>query len=156
MPTKPTHDPSALHLASLERVAAARRAQDARDPVLCVFLGGLAVECLLQAIVHLDTPKHDARHDLTKWLGRCPPSLQDAVKSAELRNSWSHICSVWRNEFRYYSSSAFYGTMKAMGRTRRIRGDQASVMREVAKRFHNSAVRIHNKGLVAWENYTKR
>lgn len=156
MPLSPTHDPKSLHSASLERVEAARCAKEARDAVMCFYLGGLAIECLLQAIVHLDTPQHDARHDLTKWLGRCRTSLQDALKSADLRKSWSHVCSVWRNEYRYYSSSALYGTLKGMGRTHGIRGDQDSVLRELARQFHDSVVRVHNKGLAAWENYTKK
>lgn len=151
-----THDPNRLHRASEERVEAARRALKAGDPVMCIYLGGLAVECLLQAIAHLDTQKHDARHDLTKWLGRCRTSLQDAMKSEDLRASWSHVCAIWRNHFRYYSRGALYGELKGMGRTRRIRGDQESVLNDVAKRFHDSVVHVHNKGLAAWANYTKK
>jgi len=156
MTTQPSHDPQRLHAASLERVAAARRALQSHDAVMCIYLGGLAVECILQGIVHLDTPQHDARHDLTKWLGRCRTSLREAIRSSDLRASWSHVCSLWRNDWRYYSSSALYGVFRKMGRTRGIKGDQGSVLQEVARRFHDSVVLVHNKGLVAWANYTKK
>jgi len=151
-----SHNAYRLMDASLERVEASRRAREARDPVMCIYLGGLAVECLLQAIVHLDTQKHDAGHNLARWLGRCRASFQDAVKAKELRASWNHLCAVWRNEYRYYSKSALSGQLRKMGRTRGIRGEQESQLNEAAKRFLESVVHVHNKGLAAWANYTKK
>jgi hypothetical protein len=153
----PSHNPGILKDASLERIDAARRALNERDPVMCFYLGGLAIECILQAVVQLDTPTHDQRHHLAGWLGRCRrTSLQRALNSQELRPSWNHVCAVWRNEFRYYSRSALLGTLKKMGRTNGVRGDHESVLNEVARRFHQSVVHAHNKGLAAWKNYTKK
>jgi len=65
--------------------------------VLCMYLAGLAVECIFQAVVLLDHPFHEARHDLRKWLARARPSLQDAVKAADTRAEWSFLTAVWRN-----------------------------------------------------------
>ena len=156
MAVSATHDPESLYRASLERVEAARNALKAGDSVMCIYLGGLAVECLLQAVVHLDTQQHDARHDLIVWLRRSRKSLQDAMRSDKIRASWSHVVAIWRNDFRYYSESSLYGVLRKMGRTKRLKGDPTSVLRQVAKRFLASVVSVHNQGIAAWANYTTR
>ena len=156
MAVSATHGPESLYRASLERVEAARNALTARDSVMCIYLGGLAVECLLQAVVHLDTPQHDARHDLTAWLRRSRKSLQDAMRSNKIRASWSHVVAIWRNDFRYYSESALYGVLKKMGRTKRLKGDRTSVLKQVAKRFLDSVVSVHNQGIAAWASYARK
>jgi len=45
-----SHKPQVLHLASVERIAATRRALRDNDYPLCMYLSGLAVECILQAV----------------------------------------------------------------------------------------------------------
>ena len=75
MATDPTHKPIVLYYASVERKEAAWAAYERKDYVLAMYLAGLAVECILQAIVLNDDPTHDAKHDLTKWLARCRASL---------------------------------------------------------------------------------
>lgn len=150
------HHAQSLNRASLERVQAARNALKVGDAVMCIYLGGLAIECLLQAVVHLDTPKHDERHDLTKWLQRSRRSLQDAMRSDSLRASWNHVVAVWRNEFRYYSESSLYSVLKDMGRLRGIKGNRTSALRHAARKFLDSVVKVHNKGIAAWASYTKK
>ncbi len=71
MPSELAHKPKVLYHASLERIDEARKAHDSGDHVLAMYLSGLAVECILQAVAFLDKPIHDARHDLKKWLNRC-------------------------------------------------------------------------------------
>ena len=62
-----THHPAWLYEASVERIDTARHlAEVGEDPVAAVYLAGVAVELVLQALSHLDDPRHDARHDLRR------------------------------------------------------------------------------------------
>jgi hypothetical protein len=80
-----SHSPVVLYHASVERRNAACEALRCGDYVLSIYLAGLAVECLVQAIARLDDPTYDARHDLAIWLSRCRTSLQDKLNSKVIR-----------------------------------------------------------------------
>jgi len=79
-----SHRPNVLYLASIERMAAARRMIDDKphDYVLACYLAGLAVESILQALALHGGAGHDAKHTLSKWLSKCPSALHDALKGS--------------------------------------------------------------------------
>src|SRR5665213_3506235 len=89
-----SHRPNVLYLASIERMAAARRMVDEKpyDCVLAAYLCGLAVESILQALALQQGAARDAKHALSKWLAKCPSSLHEMLKgSAE----WNHVVALW-------------------------------------------------------------
>ena len=59
-----THKPQVLFSASMERMAAARRTFHDGDYPLAMYLSGLAVECILQAVALRHGAAPDARHNL--------------------------------------------------------------------------------------------
>lgn len=152
-----THKPIVLYAASIERMEAAYVALERRDHVLAIYLAGLSVECVLQAIALLDDPAHDAKHDLPKWLARCRTSLQEAVKDPRVRTDWSLIVSIWRNDLRYLSRE---GMLRHLRRfrdlIRGIRGGPDAIMKTVAVRILQAAGTVHSKGVVAWSHYSRR
>src|SRR6266568_9350879 len=83
-----SHRPVVLFHASLDRLKESRRAFENHDYTLAMYLGGVAVECVLQAIALRSGSGHDARHDLSQWLGKCPQSIQNSIKE-ESAGAWS-------------------------------------------------------------------
>lgn len=93
-----THNPVPLYAASLERMLTAQALSEReQDPVAAVYLAGVAVELMLQALAHWDGAEHDARHDLRLWLGKCSPRFENVVLSPPLDRRWSLLVSDWRN-----------------------------------------------------------
>ncbi len=150
------HRPEILYAASLEREQAAWAAFARSDYVLAIYLAGLAVECILQAIAFKDHPAHEARHDLPQCLARCRRSLQSAIDAVPTWASWSFLVRVWRNEIRYYSSAALIGYLRRFDDVRRISGGPDAIMKTMARRALDAASLIHGKGVVAWTRYWKK
>jgi HEPN domain-containing protein len=134
-----SHKPEVLYQASLERMEEAQAALDRCRYVLAIYLSGLAVECVLQAIVLREHPQHDSKHNLAKWLSRCRPSLQDAVKASGIRESWALLIAVWRNELRYYSEAGLLGHLRRIDRARGISGGSEAILRVNAQRLLEAA-----------------
>lgn len=156
MPVDLMHNPRGLYEASLDRLAEARKALNGGDYALCMYLSGLAVECILQAIVFLDRPSHDARHDLTKWLRQARASLQDAIKAQDTRAEWDRLLVTWRNGLRYLSQSGLLGFLRKLDLDRGISGTSDDIMRINATRLVSASERVHRKGVAAWQTYTTR
>ena len=150
------HQPVVLYHASSERIQAAWVAFQRQDFPLSMYLAGLAVECVLQAIALHDDPTHDAKHDLPKWLGRCRISLQEAIKAAGVREHWNRVVRVWRNDLRYLSRDGLLGYLRARSLNRGISGGPDAIMRENARRLYHAAVTVHHKGVAAWASYRRR
>jgi HEPN domain-containing protein len=150
------HNPVVLYHASGERKEAAWAAYDRKDYALAMYLAGLAVECILQAIALQDDPTHDAKHDLAKWLARCRKSLQNGIKSEAVREHWNRVVRMWRNELRYLSYDGVLGYLRQRNFHRGIAGGPDAIMRVNAKRLLDSTVAVHNRGVVAWDRYTRR
>lgn len=68
-----------LHVASLERIQEAQILMDSNAWGLSMYVSGLAVESLMQAIAIRSGASHDAHHDLRAWLKKCPQSVTDVV-----------------------------------------------------------------------------
>lgn len=149
------HTPIVLYRASFERRDAAWSALARNDYVLAVYLGGLAVECLLQAAALLDDPTRDARHNLSMWLLRCRVSMQDALQSDTARPHWARLNRVWQNGLRYLSSEGFLGYLRQRELARNISGGPHAIMRRVAKDFLESVEFIHGQGVAQWERFKR-
>jgi hypothetical protein len=149
-----SHRPNVLFEASAERLAAARHAAQASDWVMGTYLAGLAVECILQALALRSVPTHDARHDLSAWLLKCPRTFRDALVTQDGRERWNLLVAVWRNDLRYQSRAAFLGHLRRLGIVRGIKGGRDAIMRYSAKRVLESACFVHRRGMVAWQRST--
>jgi len=121
-----------------------------------MYLGGLAVECILQAISHLDSPKHDARHDLKKWLKSCRPSLQDKIKSEGVSEHWNTVVAVWRNNLRFLSEDGLLGYLRDIERDRDISGGREAIIKVNAGRLFMAASVVHKGGVAAWKSYREK
>lgn len=156
MPSLLSHNPRVLYHAALERMEAARRAFTGADYVLSMYLSGLAVECVLQAVVLLDHPSHDARHDLNKWLARTRTSLQVAIKAPDTRAAWSLLTAVWRNGLRYLSESGLVGYLRGLDLQHGIAGGPDAIMKVNARKLLSASELVLARGVAAWKTYTTR
>lgn len=150
-PVFSTHDPERLFAASQERMATVVSVNgEGRDLVAAAYLAGLAVEVILQALAHLDGAEHDARHRLDLWLGKCSPVLQSTLTQPRVREAWSFLDAIWRNELRYYSREEWIGLARRNGRWWRLKGDDDAKIRRCTSDLIAAADRVHKKGLAEW------
>jgi hypothetical protein len=150
-----SYKPVVLYQASLARMEESHRAFEARDPVLSAYLAGLAVECILQALALHDGAASDARHDLGRWLAKCPTRFQGVIEDTA-SSDWSLLFSLWDNGIRYLSDSGFLGYIREKKANRGISGTPDDVIREVARRMKDSADIIHKRGITQWKISTKK
>lgn len=140
--------PEVLYPASVERITEADNVLE-RHPALSMYLSGLAVECVLQAIAIRGGAAHDAKHDLIKWLKKCPEKLKVAI-NARVAVEWSTINTTWNNRLRYLSESGVLGYLRRKGLSKKIKGGPESIIKENAKRLLASAQAVHKKGMIIW------
>jgi hypothetical protein len=128
---------------------------------LAIYVGGLAVECLLRAFKGRRNPAFDERHDLLKLFAASgmlqidrdklranqwtDEKINDHLRT--LRVAVSEIIPLWANNYRYASEERLRSHLKEITRYQRIRGDY---LKEQARRFLNSAQRFIDKGIVLW------
>jgi hypothetical protein len=150
-----SHKPNVLYLASIERIASARRMIDhaPRDYVLANYVAGLAVESHFQALALEAGASHDARHSLSTWLAKCPASLHDLLKGAA---EWNLLVALWDNGLRYYSYDGLLGYFRAKGYARGKLGGVESKVRATTKELVDAAEEVHKRGLAVWLNSTKK
>ena len=144
-----------LYYASIERMEVAWNCLDRKDYALAVYLGGLSVECILQAIVLKLGGVRDAKHSLPIWLARCPVSMQDAIKGTA-RNEWNLVVALWDNSLRYVSKDGLLGYLRQKGYTTGIYGGPESVLRKNGKALVAAAEVVQRKGLAQWVSFTKK
>ena len=149
-----SHRSVVLYHASIERLNEAQRAFASADYLLAIYLSGLGVECILQALASLAGAQHDAHHDLPRWLSKCPESLRESVKG-NAGASWSQLVAIWHNGLRYFSDAALLGYLRERKATRGIAGGPKAIVRENARRVVQSAAIIHTKGVSQWLSSTK-
>jgi len=113
-----SHRPVVLFHASLDRLKESRRAFENHDYTLAMYLSGVAVECILQAIAIRNGSEHDARHDLSNWLAKCPKPLRDVIKG-ETAAAWSQLLALWDNGLRYLSAAGLLGYLRDKKANRR-------------------------------------
>ena len=142
--------PYVLVEASFDRLAEAQWMLERGSWPIAMYLAGLSIEALLQALAIRRGQAHDARHDLALWLNKCPVSLADALRSGA-SVEWSTLRSVWDNDLRYLSFSGVLGRLRERGLARGVKtGVEGG--RSVVK-VHTQrcvAALIHSKGIVVW------
>jgi hypothetical protein len=146
--------PNVLYLASIERMAAARRMVDGKpyDYVLAAYLSGLAVESILQAIALRGGAAHDARHSLTKWLSKYPYAVNDALRgSAE----WNLLVARWDNAIRYLNFDALLGYLREKRFVYGKKGGVESILRRVVVEMVDAAESVHKNGMALWLRSTR-
>jgi hypothetical protein len=114
-----------------------------------MYTAGLAVECILQALALRWGAKYDARHDLIKWLQKCPSGLQLALRT-HAAEQWSTVNTAWTNRLRYLSEDGLLGYLRKKEFNRGIRGGRDSVLKLNARKLCYAAHVVHGKGLVIW------
>ena len=150
-----SYRPNVLYLASIERIVTARRLVDdePRDYVVAAYLVGLAVETILQAMALRHGAAADAKHDLSKWLSKCPESLiQDLKGSYE----WSYATAVWNNGLRYLSFKALVGHLREKKVVQGRKGGVESIVRGAVKSLVSCAGVVHERGMLRWKGYTAK
>jgi hypothetical protein len=144
-----SYQPNVLYLASIERMAAARRMIDEKphDYVLACYLAGLAVESILQALALHEGAAHDAKHSLSKWLSKCPCALHDALKGLA---EWNLLVALWDNGIRYLSYDGLLGYFRKKDYVKGKKGGVESIVRGVTKNLVDAAELVQKKGLAVW------
>jgi hypothetical protein len=135
--------------------------QEGASFALAIYVGGVAVECLLRAFKGRRNPTFDERHDLLKLFAASgmlqvdrdklranqwtDEKINDHLRT--LRGAVSEIIPLWANNYRYASEERLRSHLKEITRYQRIKGDY---LKEQARRFLNSAQRFIDKGIVLW------
>jgi hypothetical protein len=128
---------------------------------LAIYVGGLAVECLLRAFRSRLDPTFDEKHDLLRLFAASGMLRIDRAKLRDmnwsdaqidlhlqaLRAAGNEVIRLWANNYRFASEDRLRAHLKKITRYRRIKGDY---LKEQARGFLNSAQRFMEKGVVQW------
>ena len=142
--------PKNLYLASQERIESARHLWHRRDFVGAMYFGGLAVECILQALAIADGAAHVAHHDLSAWLRICPARLSDAIQRGPASADWSRVIGDWRSDLRFLDHDALLSHLRRIPRWRKLRGDNHARIRQYVRESLNCAEAVQRKGVAQW------
>jgi hypothetical protein len=129
---------------------------------LAIYVGGLAVECLLRAFKGRRDPTFDERHDLLRLFAASGMLRVDRDKLREmnwsdsqidghlrtLRVAANEIFRLWANDYRFVSEERLRSHLKKATGYRKIKGDY---LKEQARRFLNSAQSFIDKGATLWQ-----
>jgi HEPN domain-containing protein len=123
--------------AACERIADARVLYDEGRYGLCMYVSGLAVECLLRAFVWKKSPVFDGRHDLMKLLresgmlnlqfdrlehqGLTPAKSKETI--VDFRTVCETVIRLWENDYRFADESQIRGRLRDLGQLAGIKGD---------------------------------
>jgi len=136
--------------------------QEGTSYALAIYIGDLAVECLLRASKGRRDSSLDERHDLLRLflasgvLGVNRDKLlakqwTDAKIEEHLRTLQSaanDIFRLWANNYRFASEERLRSHLKKITGYQRIKGDY---LKEQARLFLNSAQMFIDKGVVQWQ-----
>ena len=135
--------------AAREHLARLQPLHDAADYALCIYVAGLAVECLLRAYRHRVDPKFSARHDLivlAKESGFAV--LFPAGKgSAAYLSALTNVGLIWSSNDRFRPESALRRRLKDLGLDRGRKGDW---LRELSARAVKDATLLVDLGDQQW------
>ena len=149
-----SHKPVVLFGAAVERLDEAVRAIKApnADDVLAMYLAGLAVECIVQAFALHSGASPDARHDLARWLARCPTRLQSSLKGNAGRE-WTTVLALWDNGLRYLSRGGLLGYLRRKGLARGVSGGPSAIIRTNAKLLVHASETVCKRGIAQWGSF---
>ncbi len=129
---------------------------------LAIYVGGLAVECLLRAFKGRRDPTFDEKHDLLRLflasgMLRVDRDKLRAMNWSEsqidghlqtLRVAVNEIFRLWANNYRFVSEERLRSHLKKTTVYRKIKGDYLKVQ---ARPFLNSAQTFIDKGAMLWQ-----
>lgn len=142
--------PDDYRFAALERIQAARVMYDVGSFTECVYLVGLATECMLRAYRLRSDPEFDSRHDLPELLqasgleGFVPLKRREEV-AATLADIWIR----WKNDYRFASEDRLKRALRKRGLFEGVRGDQ---LKANAKTALDSGLKIVGIGDARWKS----
>ena len=128
---------------------------------LAMYVGGLAVECLLRAFKGRRDPTFDEKHNLLRLFAASGMLQIDREKLRSLR--WTdaeiddhlqtlriavnEVFRLWSNNYRFASEDRLRSYLKEVTRYQKIKGDY---LKEQSRRFLDSAQRFIDKGVLQW------
>lgn len=129
---------------------------------LAIYVGGVAVECLLRAFKARRDPTFDEKHHLLRLFAASGMLRVDRDKLRAkhwtdaqidehlraLRVAVNEIFRLWANNYRFASEERLRSHLKRITAYRKIKGDH---LKEHARRFLNSAQTFIDKGVVQWQ-----
>jgi len=128
---------------------------------LAIYVGGVAVECMLRAFKGRRNPTFDEKHDLLRLFAASGMLRVDRGKlrakqwtDAEidghlrmLQVAVNEIFRLWANNYRFASEERLRSHLKKLTGYQRIKGDY---LKEQARQFLSSAQKFIDKGVVQW------
>jgi hypothetical protein len=128
---------------------------------LSIYVGGVAVECMLRAFKGRRDPTFDERHDLIRLFAASRMIDVDPVKlrarhwtedkidahRRALQAAVNDVVRLWANNYRYASERRLLAHLKQITGYRKIKGDY---LRALARQFLNSAQTFVDMGAMQW------
>jgi hypothetical protein len=129
---------------------------------LAIYVGGVAVECLLRAFKGRRDPTFDEKHNLLRLFAASgmlhvdheklrKKGWSDAQIETHLRAlqaAVNEVVPLWANNYRFASEERLRSHLKQLtGYRKKTKGDY---LKEQARRFLNSAQTFIEKGVVQW------
>jgi len=135
--------------------------QEGTSFALAIYVGGVAVECLLRAFKGRRDPTFDEKHDLLRLFAASGILRVDRSKlrakqwtDAEidghlrmLQVAVNEIFRLWANNYRFASEERLRSHLKKITGYQKIKGDY---LKEQARQFLSSAQKFIDKGVVQW------
>jgi hypothetical protein len=158
MDFKPEH----YFRAAIQRMEQARYLyQEGRSFALSIYVGGVAVECMLRAFKLLREPSFDERHNLLRlfvasgmlqvdYETLCVKGLTDAAIDShlyDLRKAVSAVSDLWANNYRYASEERLLAHLKRLTGFRKIKGNY---LKAQTLEFLEAAESFIIKGTLQW------
>ncbi len=128
---------------------------------LAIYVGGVAVECMLRAFKGRRDPTFDEKHDLLRLFAasgmlridyekfRAKGWLDAQIEAhlGILRVAIIEVVDLWANNYRYASEERLLAHIKKRTRYQKVKGDY---LKKQARRFLDAAQRFIQKGVVQW------
>ncbi len=128
---------------------------------LAMYVGGVAVECLLRAFKGRRDPTFDEKHDLLRLFAASGILRVDREKLRAknwteaqikahlngLRAAVNDVFRLWANNYRFASEERLRSHLKKLTGYRRIKGDY---LKQQSQQFLNAAQKFVDKGALQW------
>lgn len=136
--------------------------RDGSSFALAIYVGGVAVECLLRAFKGRRDPTLDERHNLIRLFAasgmlridrerlhaRQWTDAQIDSHLSNLKSAANEIFRVWANHYRFASEERLRSHLKQLTGYQKIKGDY---LKEQARRFLNSVQNFIEMGIMLWQ-----
>jgi hypothetical protein len=136
--------------------------QEGSSFALAIYVGGVAVECLLRAFKGRRDPTFDEKHHLLRLFAASGMLRVDRAKlrakhwtdvqiDGHLRTlqvAVNEIFRLWANNYRFASEERLRSHLKQITGHQKIKGDY---LKEQARQFLSSAQKFIDKGVVQWQ-----